>query len=235
MNIILLRPDDWINSEQVRLADRRHQHLTGVLAVSVGDEVRVGLLGGLCGTGVVQSIADADTVLSVSLTQAPPPRHPFTVVLALPRPKMLRRVLRTCAEFGVTHLHLINSWRVEKSFWQSPLLNEDNINAALQAGLERSGDTLAPAVSLHKRFKPFIEDSLQSIAAGQPIYIAHPGQHPVLAGDATTPALIMIGPEGGFIPYEVELALTHGAEPRAMGQRILSVDTALNAALARAL
>jgi hypothetical protein len=47
---------------------------------------------------------------------------PLTVVLALPRPKMLRRILRALAEVGVKELHLINSYRVEKSYWQSPLL-----------------------------------------------------------------------------------------------------------------
>ena len=43
--------------------------------------------------------------------------------------------------------------------------------------------------------------------------------------------MIMLGPEGGFVPFEVELAQTQGAQPVHLGTRILSVDTAVSAAL----
>ena len=41
----------------------------------------------------------------------------------------------------------------------------------------------------------------------------------------------MLGPEGGFVPFEVELAQVQGAHPVHLGARILSVDTAVPAAL----
>jgi RsmE family RNA methyltransferase len=47
------------------------------------------------------------------------------------------------------------------------------------------------------------------------------------------PTLLIIGPEGGFIPYEVEKMADSGAEPVALGERILRVETALTAALGR--
>jgi RsmE family RNA methyltransferase len=146
---------------------------------------------------------------------------------------MLRRVLRTCAEFGVADVHLIHSRRVEKSFWQSPLLTPAKLREALQAGLERSGDTVLPQVTLHHRFRPFVEDQLQTLADGRSIYIAHPGDYPQLGHDSQGEAVVMIGPEGGFIPFEIDLAGAQGVAPRAMGSRILSVDTAVTAALAR--
>ncbi len=37
--------------------------------------------------------------------------------LALPKPKVLCRLFRTLAEYGVANLPLINSTRVEKSYW----------------------------------------------------------------------------------------------------------------------
>jgi 16S rRNA U1498 N3-methylase RsmE len=45
----------------------------------------------------------------------------------------------------------------------------------------------------------------------------------------------MIGPEGGFVPFEVELAERVIAQRVHLGGRVLSVDTALPAALAQAL
>lgn len=233
MNIVLLDSCDWINDQHVRLTGRRAHHLTTIIKVTSGDSVRVGQRNGLCGHGTVLAVENDAVDLSVVLDQPPPDRHPFTLVMALPRPKMLRRVLRTCAEFGVSDLHLIHSYRVEKSYWQSPLLGADRIEAALEAGLERCGDTIAPRVFQHRRFRPFIEDVLPELSAELPVFVAHPGSHPKLSCDQGAPAIVMIGPEGGFIPFELELAAQQGAELRHIGRRIFSVDTAVATVLAR--
>lgn len=235
MNIVLLESEDWLDETRVQLLGRRHQHLHKILKVKVGDTLRVGALGGMRGVARVMACDQESAELWVTLNAPPPPRHPLKVVLALPRPKMLRRVLRSCAEYGIAELHLINSYRVEKSFWQTPLLGKDRIDEALRAGLERSGDTILPKVVLHTRFRPFMEDQLNGIAGHAPIYCLHPGEHGPLPADTGLEATVLIGPEGGFIPFEVELAQQIGASLRHLGDRILSVDTAVNAALAREL
>ena len=236
MNIILLSSGDhWLAEDVVRLVGRRADHIRQQLKAVLGQTVRVGLMGGPQGTAEITAL-DADAVvLSVALDQPPPPRHRFDVVLALPRPKMLRRVLRSCAEFGVGDIHIINSYRVEKSFWQSPLLHAGRLRQALLAGLERSGNTQLPNVYSHRRFKPFIQDRLKEVAGTNPIYVAHPGNHPMLVAPHPAAHLILIGPEGGFIPYEIELIQDQGGQARSLGDHILSVDTAIPAALARGL
>ena len=234
MNIILLQPDDWLNDTTVVLADRRYRHLHDVLKVAVGDSLRVGLLGGQSGCGIVVALSDSEAHLEVKLTEPPPVRHPRDLILALPRPKMLRRVFRTVAEMGVSRVDVIHSARVEKSFWQSPLLRPDRINAALLAGLERAGDTVLPEVHLHRRFKPFVEDRLPELIATNTCWIAHPGADEALSGQVGE-GLIMLGPEGGFVPFEVDLAQSVGALPVNLGARTLSVDTAVAAALSQSL
>ena len=235
MNIILLRADDWLDAELAMVSDHRATHIRTVLKAQVGDALHVGLLGGECGTGVIESLDLSSVRLRVQLSDPPPPRHRFDLVMALPRPKMLRRILRQCAEFGVEHLHLINSARVEKSFWQSPLLRPSKVEEALRAGLERSRDTLAPQVHRHKRFRPFVEDELSRICAGRPCWIAEMGATRSLADTPAERAVVMIGPEGGFVPFEVQLALSVIANPVHLGVRTLSVDTALTTVLAQAL
>ena len=232
MNIILLAPDDWLDDDTVCLDDRRHEHIRGVLKAEIGDALRVGLVNGLRGSGTVVKLSDEHTHLQVELVESPLPRHPCDLILALPRPKMLRRVFRTAAEMGVAHLYLINSARVEKSYWQSPLLQPDRIKAALTAGLERAGDTVLPQVHLHPRFKPFIEDQLPGLIGSQRCWIAHPGASEALANQSEE-GLILLGPEGGFVPYEVELAQSMGAKAVRLSDRILSVDTAITAALSQ--
>ena len=215
-----------------RQDDHRHEHIRSVLKAELGDALRVGLLDGLRGSGKVVKLSDEHTHIQVDLVDPPLPRHPCDLILALPRPKMLRRVFRTAAEMGVAHLYLINSARVEKSYWQSPLLQPDRIKAALTAGLERAGDTVLPEVHLHPRFKPFIEDQLPGLIGSSACWIAHPGAPEALATQSGE-GLIMLGPEGGFVPYEVELAQSMGARPVRLSDRVLSVDTAVTAALSQ--
>lgn len=235
MNLVVLHPSDWCAEHVAVLRDRRAVHIREVLRARIGDSLRVGMLGGACGQGVIEAIDPDGVRLRVVLQEAPPPRHRYDIVLALPRPKMLRRILRQCAEFGVANLHLIHSVRVEKSFWQSPLLHPHRMEEALQAGLERARDTLPPRVHLHKRFRPFVEDQLPGLCAGRPCWIADPDAPKLLAQAPAVPAVVMIGPEGGFVPFEVQLAESVIAQRMGLGARILSVDTALVTVLAQAL
>ena len=235
MNIVLLRENDWTDGNTVRLADYRAYHLINVIKVEINQTLRVGLINGNRGSANVKQLGENVVELEVTLSEAPLPRHPIHLVLALPRPKMLRRVFRSVAEFGVAELHLIHSYRVEKSYWQSPFLDEDKIEMALIQGLERAGDTVLPRVYQHKRFKPFVEDVLPGVSKDRSLLIAHPGVSQALPTDTTAPTTLLVGPEGGFIDYEVDLAQQAGATAVSLGSRILSVDTAVCTVLAREL
>ena len=235
MNIVLLRENDWTAGNTVRLTDYRAYHLINVIKVEMNQALRVGLINGHRGSAIVKQLGENAVELEVALSEAPLPRHSIHLVLALPRPKMLRRVFRSVAEFGVAELHLIHSYRVEKSYWQSPFLDEDKIEMALIQGLERAGDTVLPRVYQHRRFKPFVEDVLPDISEQRSLLIAHPGVQQQLPMDTQAPTTLLVGPEGGFIDYEIELAKQAGAMPVSLGSRILSVDTAVCAVLAREL
>ena len=233
MNILVLNPSDWLDERNVRLVDRRADHIRSVLRAAVGDSLRVGELNGDLGQGCIRALDAEAVVLEVDLKQPPPPRHRFDIVLALPRPKVLRRLFRTVAEYGVANLHLINCARVEKSYWQSPLLAPEKVNDALLAGMERASDTLMPRVHQHRRFRPFVEDQLKDLCAGRPCWMAQMGASLPLRDTPPGAAVVMVGPEGGFVPFELELAQAVIAKPVRLGSRTLSVDTALTTALAQ--
>ena len=233
MNIVVLNRSDWRDEQHVRLVDRRADHIRSVLRAEIGDSVRVGLINGCLGQGRICTIDASSVLLAVELSQPPPARHRFDIVLCLPRPKVLRRLLRTVAEYGVANLHLIQSARVEKSYWQSPLLAPDKVHDALLAGLERASDTVAPQVHQHRRFRPFVEDHLVDLCAGRPCWMAQMGAPIALRDTPPGDAVVMVGPEGGFVPFELELTQAVIAKPVNLGSRTLSVDTALTTALAQ--
>lgn len=233
MNLLLLDDADFVAADRVLLRDRRLTHLHEVHRAESGDSLRVGRLGGLMGEGRVLSLSRDEAQLQVSFTQAPPAKLPLTLLLALPRPKMLRRVLQTVAAMGVPRLVLLNSYRVEKSFWQTPFLEPAAIREQLVLGLEQARDTVLPEVTIEKRFKPFVEDRLPALAAGSLGLIGHPGPWPDCPRAVKQAVILAIGPEGGWIPYEVEKLREAGLAPVQLGERILRVETAVTALLAR--
>ena len=233
MNLILLEPSDFIDPHQVHLTDRRWQHIQQVHQAKLGESLRVGLINGLMGLGTVTALDTTGVTLQIALSEPPPTALPLTLVLALPRPKMLKRTLQTIASMGVKRLILVNSYRVEKSFWQSPFLQAAAIREQLLLGLEQARDTVLPEVILEKRFKPFVEDRLPALTADSLALVAHPGAYPACPRQLEQQVTLAIGPEGGWIPYEVELLTQAGFSPVQLGERILRVETAVPVLLAR--
>ncbi|MDF0733967.1 16S rRNA (uracil(1498)-N(3))-methyltransferase [Pseudomonas entomophila] len=233
MNLLLLEEADFISADRVVLADRRFTHMQEIHRVAVGDSLRVGRIGGLMGKATVLRLAGHEAELEVSFDQPPPAKLPLTLVLAVPRPKMLRRLFQTVATLGVPRLILVNSYKVEKSFWQTPFLQPQAIRDNLILGLEQARDTVLPEVIIEKRFKPFVEDRLPAIAAGTLGLVGHPGPYPACPRGVEDAVTLAIGPEGGWIPYEVELLGQAGLQPVQLGERILRVETAVTALLSR--
>jgi len=236
MNLILYTEDDIVDDGTVLLRDRRRDHIIGVLKCEKGDAVRVGLINGGMGQGRIAGMTDG-VVLEVSLDETLPPEPVIDLVLALPRPIMLQRIFFQAAAMGVGRIFLINANRVEKSFFQASLLKEEKYRPFLVRGLEQAMDTRVPEVSVHKRFRPFVEDFLPAVARDYACrLVAHPGSDPLppMDGDAAAGrVLLAVGPEGGWVDFEVEKFQEQGFVPFGMGPRILRVDTAVVALMAR--
>lgn len=233
MNLLLLEDADFVAADCAVLSGRRLKHLHEVHGAESGDSLRVGRLGGLMGRGTLLALDEQHAELHVELDQPPPAKLPLTLLLALPRPKMLKRVLQTVAAMGVPRLVLLNSYRVEKSFWQTPFLEPEAIREQLLLGLEQARDTVLPEVSIEKRFKPFVEDRLPAISTDTLGLVGHPGDYPACPRAVNEAVTLAIGPEGGWIPYEVDKLQEAGLAPVQLGERILRVETAVPALLAR--
>ena len=234
MNLVLFSEADFISENVIAIRDaRRLEHITHIHQTKLGDTLKVGLINGKIGTGEVVLFNQTEIHLEITLTQAPPKPLPATLVLALPRPKMLKRTLQTVATLGVKKIYLINSYRVEKSYWQTPLLEEDAIREHLLLGLEQACDTHMPEVHLIKRFKPFVEDDLQAIIGETRALVAHPYTNLPCPAQIDYAITLAIGPEGGFIAYEIDLLEKYGFTAVNLGERIMRVETVVPYLLGR--
>lgn len=233
MNLILFEDKDYVADNRIRLRGRALKHAKAVFKASIGDELTVGILNGKMGKGLVNALEKDFLEMEVNLHSAPPPPLPVRLVLALPRPKMLSRVLETVTSMGVKEIYIINSWRVEKSYWLSPKLEEDNIREHLIAGLEQAKDTLLPEVYLKRLFTPFVRKELPELIKDSLPLVAHPGGSEPFPERPERKVTLAIGPEGGFITKEIETLEETGFRTVTLGERILRVETAVPALLSR--
>ena len=233
MNLILLLPEDLTAPDRARLTGRRLAHVREVHRAVADDDLAVGLLGGHMGRGRVLRLDDEALELALTLDQEPPPKVPLTLVVALPRPKVLNRVVAASASLGVARLVLVNAWKVEKAYWASPRLAPESLRQQLILGLEQARDTVLPELRLARLFRPFVEDDLPALVGGGTGLVAHPGSGQPFPRVLAAPLTLAIGPEGGWIDAEVASLLRAGLHPLDLGPRILRTETALAALVGR--
>jgi 16S rRNA (uracil1498-N3)-methyltransferase len=233
VNLVLLDPAEVEDSPTVRLEGRRAVHIRTVLRASVGDVLRVGVVNGLIGEATVDVLDRQFVQLTVRCNTAPPPASKIRLVLGLPRPRVVRRVVAAVASMGVKQVSLVGGYRVEKSYWSSPLLSDESLREAAILGLEQGKDTRLPELSKHRLFKPFVDDVLPDFGRDSRRLICHPGQAEPCPSQVSGPITLVIGPDGGWTDFEVERFCASGYERVQMGPRVLRVETAVSAILGR--
>jgi RsmE family RNA methyltransferase len=236
VNLVLLDPSDLAPDGTARLDGRRALHIATVLRAAAGDRILVGCVGGLMGEAEVRHAAPDEVLLALALERPPPPPSPVSLLIALPRPKILRKVLQCAAAMGVKRIALVGSYRVEKSYFGSPLLEPQALREQLLLGLEQGRDTVLPSVTIERYFKPFVEDRLDAAFPSALRLLAHPVEAPPIEalGASGAEAVVAIGPEGGWTPYEVEALRARAFAPFSMGPRPLRVDQAVPFAVGQA-
>ena len=232
MNIVLLEAEQT-QSEFWKIDNPRQiQHLSQHVQLNAGDTLKVGIRNGERYLTEVISVSEQQIRIRPIQLEAIPAKLPVHLILALPRPKVLRRIIMDAVTLGVERISLIHSYRVDKSYWQSPFLQ--HLDDYVTLGLEQAGDTIEPEIQLYKRFKPFVEDVLPTFISDQkPAYVAHPYAEQQMPHAIQHSCCLIVGPEGGFIPYEVDLLKKNGCQARRLGNRILRTETAVPYILGR--
>ncbi len=232
MNLILFENKE-VKQRHVVLSDHRAKHIVKVLHSELGDSVRIGVIDGDIGVGNIVKIQKKFPFiveLEVQLTEKTAYFPSIDLLLALPRPIMLKRILSQVTALGVGRIFIINASRVEKSFWEAGILQPDEYRPHLIQGLEQAVDTRLPQITTYRHFRSFIEDKLPGIADKYSHrLLAHPNGKQTLSacmGDKKGRVIYAIGPEGGWVDSELDKFEEAGMASFSIGARILKVDTA---------
>lgn len=199
--------------------DSRAVHINTILRSASGQTLRVGVVDGRRGTATLLRCASSpDSSLRLVWDEHTEPALPPPLVdllLAVPRPKALLRLLSHAAALGVGQITLCGAQRVEPSFYGAHQLSPAAMREACLKGVEQAGDTRLPSVFFSRRFPPAADAAAgrrswpcgdgfswlvgaNNDAEGLPpafVLVAHPSRDPsapagvaaALAGSARTP------------------------------------------------
>jgi 16S rRNA U1498 N3-methylase RsmE len=263
--------------------DYRTVHAARILVAETGSTLRAGIVGedrdgrmtdravvewlsggSSEGRGTRASGDDPPGALRIhleSLQEAPEPlaSPPVSLLLALPRPLQLARMLPMIAQLGVDQLVLTEARKVPKDYFGSHLLREPGLlTDRLVEGLCQAGDVRLPSVRVVRRLRRFLEEGLDD--AFPPDTHARVVAHPRRSSSDPSPPLLLrmrqvrfpsapssagragrrrmlvaVGPEGGWDePGEIERLARHGFQVVTLGERTLRSDCAVVSLLALA-
>jgi RsmE family RNA methyltransferase len=242
VNRILFEPNEIGADGHAVFGGVRAEHVRLVLHGTVGQPLKTGVVGGKVGVSVIEAVTPTSVAVRCVHDQAPLPPW-CDLVLAPPRPRVLKRLLPQLATLGVRRLFLVGAEKVEKAFWGAQLLKPEIYRPLLIEGLMQGAvSTQLPEIHQEKRFSKWLSSGdFTKIFENQPFrIIAHPpqpGTVPMPAGTVTTSSgtvrVFAIGPEGGWTDSEVALLEAHGFVRHSLGQRILKTETATIALLSR--
>ena len=98
----------------------------------------------------------------------------FDLVLAPPRPRVLKRLLPQLAALGVGRIVLVGAAKVEKSFWGAQILKEAVSRLLFVEGLMQCGTTAVPTIRCERDFRRYARESMAREFAGCEKFVAHP-------------------------------------------------------------
>ena len=127
----------------------------------------------------------------------------------MPRPKAMKRLWAQIAAIGVNRVFIINSHRVEQSYFDSHVLKFDNYHRLLIEGLSQSGESHIPKIRIYNKFNSLFDDMANVNYSNHFKLLANPfAKHTIYDKSKIIEEfgkiLIAVGPEGGWIQSEMD-------------------------------
>ena len=155
---------------RLRQSDERFEHLRQVLKkTNKGDEFKATILNERLATGRILSYDEDERsvlieILSTKEEEAKEEKMvTVSLILAMPRPKVLRRLLSVFAQFGVENVHMFSAEKTERCYFQSEVLTEDVLVREFTRGVEQNAlDFKFPNASKCRNLNAVLEALLSS-------------------------------------------------------------------------
>jgi RsmE family RNA methyltransferase len=229
MNLILFERGEI--ALPLALADPRAKHIRDVLGRGVGGTFDCGIIDGSRGKGTVAAQESDQMLLQFVWSEPPPPLDPVSLLVGLPRPQTVRKILGEATSMGVARIIFFRAERSEPSYADSTLWSSGEVRRHLIAGAAQAFCTRLPEVVLVSGL-----DDACALVASAVTRLALDNYEAVAPLSKTacsgTPAALAIGAERGWSSGERARLRAAGFSLAHLGPRVLRTETACVAGLA---
>ena len=220
MTTLVVSPLEW-EMDELELSAAAFHHLFRVRRLRIGELIRVVDGGGRARAARVERVDRASAILS--LGESVPSNEPaleVSLLVAAPRPQRAGWLVEKATELGVISIRFITSSRTPRTYGASTV---ERLLRLARSAVEQSGRAVVPEVSAGHD----VADIEQLIEQLDCCWVLDPGAGVTgLAPDGgATSAGVLVGPEGGWSPKELEALVAAGCHRAGLGRRILRVET----------
>jgi 16S rRNA (uracil1498-N3)-methyltransferase len=237
MNCVVLYPHEISNDGIAIITGERGRHLIERHGLVEGITVRAAIFGEALGYISVLSVEKEALELraSVICKETPPARLPIDLLVAVPRPQTIKKLLLLAASTGVRSLVFFGSDKGDKSYLQSKMLKAEAIGVELLLGIEQACDACVPMVSVERCLDAWLE---KGGLDGHGLFFADTVSTSTVKDVAslsiTKPSFkLAVGGEAGWSERERKLLSSAGFNSISLGQRMLRVEHAAHSLIAQ--
>ena len=222
--------DDVEVGQQVRISGDEARH-AGVKRIEIGEQVLVANGRGLGIEGSAVSVSKQEIVVEAARVLHDEPRRPVTAVQALAKGDRALLAVQMLTELGATR---IVAWQSDRSIvrWQG---ERGDKSLAKWEATARESAKQARRLSVPELAFTTTKQLAQTLAGVDTVLVLHEDAT-IHIKDATIgdgDVSIVIGPEGGIAPAELEALEAAGAQLVKISDHVLRTSTAGAAALAQ--
>lgn len=210
-----------LKGERASYVQKRHE------ITNVGIQVKCGILDGLMGVAKLENYTKDKMEFTLNLTQEPPLSKKTKVVIGIPRPQTVKKIIQVVASFGITEIHFVRFEKSIKSYCYSKVWEKASLDSEILESLEQVCDTSNKDIKKWDNSKDFFKDQFFSwINANKKIYLFD-GRMNNLLGKLESECILVFGPEAGFTQKELEYFTELKIDGISLGDRMFRLEHAL--------
>lgn len=236
MNALVLFPEDLSADGGIAFDGERAVSFIREQNPVVGQQVRVAVLRQARFMATVLEVGEQVVRLASGSPEKVLARVPLTLVMAVPRPQTVKKVISLAVQAGVDAVYFVRSHLTVPSYLQSHSLRPEDLQQEVIKALEQVWDSHPPHVEVIDRMGRFFDQQLPLLISGNgpvALFLGEPLDGRTCSlGDAMRAgpfhrAVLAIGPEKGWSASEQEGFAAAGFSLVHLGEREYRVETAL--------
>lgn len=221
---IFYHPDITKDTKQITITGEEYNHIKNAIRKKETEEISITNGKGLLATGKILTISNRTISVEVNKYVEKEKSYPRIALAFSLLKKGNELIIEKCTELGIYEFFLFISHRTIKQNYSDKLVRR--LTRVAISAIKQSDSLYLPKINPITSFQAFLANLDKEYS---PLLAWEEENNSSLSSaltETTGNICLIVGPEGGFENYEVELAQKHKAQTVSLGNHILRAETA---------